>query len=336
MPRLSPYTDDAKLAPLFAEETAQASQSRLFQLITLYITTADGDIEEFNIADSNFPIAYTHKTASGEYTVTYAAFPVKFAGATISSDGTIDKATISVANVSREIMSYIEDSKGLQGSKVAVKTVYEKFLDFIYTVNPDGTVDEVENSEANSSAYLEEEYQIDTYQATEQLVNFTLDPIIDLEIKVPRRRFMVDTCYWTYMDPHTCKYEGQTVLGNVTVYGGSSFSVNAVNGVKWQPVIGTKFSFEDDPSAVFTVSSVTYKGGTRSATVTTGGKTVYKPVVSADGLLTGPNVTRSGDVILHTSSEKVCEKTLAACQLRKNEANFGGFPGISGSRRIFL
>lgn len=82
-----------------------------------------------NIVDSNYDITYNG--------VTYQSFPVRFGEMTVSSDGTIDKATLSVANVSREITYYVEMYNGLSNRKVTVKTVYEKFLDNNYYLKRD-------------------------------------------------------------------------------------------------------------------------------------------------------------------------------------------------------
>jgi lambda family phage minor tail protein L len=242
MLKQSPFTNDKVLAPLFAEETAKAEQAQLFHLITVILPSPE---EPLRIVDSNYDIRFAG--------LTYSRFPVKFAGASVSTDGTIDKASIAVANVHPMMMGYVEAYNGLRNCRLLVKTVYANVLDDTYVLGTDGTVfpnvalGEVNpNPTACSSAYLEDEFLIDNYTANEMVVNFQLDPIIDLEIRVPRRRFMLDSCYWDYKDPHTCKYAGST----------------------------------------------------------------YAAIS--------------------------CNKNLADCQARGNAVNFGGFPGISGSRRVLL
>lgn len=231
----SPFTDDFKLAPLFAQETEKPTQNRLFHLIRLQLPDPEPPLD---IADSNFDVKFDG--------ITYLKFPCKYSPADQNSDGSISKASIVVANVARDLMYYIEKYNGLRNCRISIKTVYENALDEKYFPQPDGSVI-VEPNEGNNTAYIEDEYNIDTYSANEQTIAFQLDPIIDLEIRIPRRRYMVDGCYWKYKDAKTCKYPVNGALAGTT-----------------------------------------------------------------------------------------CGKTLAECRLRNNAENFGGFPGISGSRRIFL
>lgn len=193
MPRLSPFTTDFTLPQLFTDETQKAAQNRIFHLITLVLPDPE---PPFRIVDSNYNITFGG--------VAYSRFPVGFSGAGASDDGAIAKATITIANVSRDIMYYVEEYNGLRNCRVTIKTVFQNALDYIYTPQADGSVTSVVNPTANSLAYLDDEYLVDVYTATEQSVIFQLDPIIDLEIRVPRRRYMQDSCYWAYGDPETC------------------------------------------------------------------------------------------------------------------------------------
>lgn len=196
--RFSPFTGDNKLYPPLATETEKSTQDKIFHLISLQ--TPDPGTPWLYVVDSNYDVSFNGQI--------YVRFPVKFQGASISSDGSVDKAAVSIANVSREIMYYIEHYNGLRNMRMKIKTVYAKFMDFLYAPNLDGTVTTTTNPEANNTAYIEDEYYIDTYSANEQLVSFQLDPIIDLEIKLPRRRYMQDSCYFVYKDPDTCRYSG--------------------------------------------------------------------------------------------------------------------------------
>lgn len=234
MPRQSPLTTgpDYNLAPLFAEETAKATQSKLFHLVTLVLPDPE---EPFRVADSNYDIHFDGAT--------YARFPLKWTPAEMNSDGSISKSSIAIANVTREIMSYVEQYNGLRTCRVFIKTVYENVLDNIYYPQADGTVVTEANPKKNNTAFVEDEFYIDNYAANEQVVTFQLEPIIDLEIRLPRRRYMQDSCYWIYKDTTTCRYSG--ALGQ-------------------------------------------------------------------------------------------CNKSFADCKARGNEANYGGFPGISSTRRVYL
>lgn len=234
MPRLSPFTTDAELSSVLVEETSKSEQSQIFHLVTIELPAPNN---EMNLVDNNYDIKFKG--------ITYTAFPIKFEGVSISTNGSVESASLALSNVSREIMYYIEAFNGLSGSRVKVKTVYAIAVDDIYTIEEDGSTTTEVNPDADPTAYIEDEYIIGSYNAKDQVAAFKLDPIIDLEIKIPRRRYMVDSCYWKFKDPSSCKYP---VEGEATT----------------------------------------------------------------------------------------CTKSLANCKSLGNETNFGGFPGISGSRRIFL
>lgn len=174
-----------------------------------------------NIADSNYDIMYDG--------ITYIRFPVKISELTISTDGSVDKPTISVGNVTREIMYYVEQYDGLVNRKVIVKKVFKRFLDKIYTPNVDGTVDEEVNPEKSITSYIREEFIIDSYAADEKVVRFFLEPIIDLDVKLPRRRYLdSNSCSFKYKDPETCKYSGDlpTCYKNLTACKEHSNTIN--------------------------------------------------------------------------------------------------------------
>jgi len=154
-----------------------------------------------NVADSNYDVEYAG--------VNYIRFPISISETTVSADGSIDRASMSVANVTREIMYYVEMYNGLVNRKVVVRTVFARFLDKLYTPQIDGTTTETDNPEKDPNAYIKEEFLIDTYNANEKVVVFTLDPVVDLEVKIPRRRYMdSNSCTFRYKDPETCKYAG--------------------------------------------------------------------------------------------------------------------------------
>lgn len=369
MPRLSPFTTDKMLEGLFAEETSKASQARIYYLVSIDIPGAVEDDPMFRIADSNYDVDF-----AGE---TYLAFPVKVNPASVNTDGTIDKTSIVVANVSRVMMEYVEVHNGLRNRRVSVKTVYENALDYIYTPNADGTVDKVDNPTKNDKAYLEDEYFIDTYTATEQMINFTLEPILDLQIRIPRRRYMTDTCYWKYMDSTTCKHDGVFSGSAATITAGSANLTvgqnSAVSPIVFSPsniltyqeylaVIGkedtqsVKEMYEADLALVLSGQTISfafhsayadYQGMklTTGTLISVGSDptryaiTSVKDSTDSAGEVTSwactispiPIVTTTGTLYLLT-----CNKTLTDCKFRLNVTNYGGFPGVSGSRRIML
>lgn len=310
MPRLSPYTTDKQLSALFATETEQHTQSRMFKLVTL---TLPGDVPLY-LVDSNYSVTFDG--------IEYAAFPLKVAPTTISTDGSIDKASITVANVSREMMTYVEQYNGMRGCRVQVKSVYESVLDFVYFPQPDGSVVTADNAAKNNTAYIEDEFFIDTYSANEQAITFTLEPIIDLNIRLPRRRYMVDTCYWTYKGYDTCKHNGVSDMV-VSVSSGNHNLVIAASAnlptAARRLSVGTIISIGNSYEHLTIATSIATLDSTGKVTGWT--CTVSPtPAVSAGGYL----------------KFITCNKTLTDCAVRKNVNNFGGFPGVSGSRRILL
>lgn len=200
------------------------------------------------MVESNYPVTFDG--------INYVEFPVQFSDISVNSDSTLDKASMSVANVSREIMYYVEKYDGLRNRTVTVKTVFQRFLDNLYSVDLQGEVTVTPNPEADPTAFAEDAFVIDSYTATESSVEFQLDPAIHLDVKLPHRRYTSDSCYWRYRDADTCGFDLEAFL--------------------------------------------TAQGGIEA----------------------GPYLT--------------CNKSYTACQERENIERFGGFPGISGSRRVFL
>ncbi len=306
----SPFTEDYSLASMFAEETEKSSQEQLYHLISVGLVEAQIESENFNIVDGNFPVTFKG--------ITYRAFPCKYDPAEKNSDESVSKATITVANVMRELMHYVELYDGLKNVRVRIKTVYANALDEIYEPQSDGSVEAIPNPEADPNAYIEDEYFIDTYTADEQVITFQLDPIIDLDIKIPRRRYLVDGCYWKYKDSETCQSTGRTSKFAFITAGSPQLIVEAPYFTLPQ---GTKIRIDQELMSGV-VSSPEYEV---ERTVAAGGLAGHLL------LTTTPNISMRGLLYLPT-----CQKTLAECRLRDNEKNFGGFPGISGSRRILL
>jgi lambda family phage minor tail protein L len=220
------------LSSLFIEENVKLEQSKILHLMSIGIN----DETTVNIVDSNYDIKYNE--------VIYSRFPVAFSDISVSSDGSIMKATLTVANVGREMQAYVEQNKGLRNRRVVVKTVFEKFVDEIYLINEDGSVSVAVNPDKNLSAFISDEFLIDSYSADETTIQFQLEPVADLQVKVPRRRYTSNSCYWKYKDSETCGYSFNTTgsiaagskLLNVAVTqgleAGQSIDIAGVAGTK--------------------------------------------------------------------------------------------------------
>lgn len=215
----------ANTGGLFAQETDKEAQGQIFHLIQLGQVTdeAGNTFPGMSLVDANYDVTYGG--------VLYQKFPLKFSGVSVSTDGTIDKASITVANVARTLMREIEQYDGLAGCTVSVITVYDKFLDFTYSFDADGQLTVTTNSvidggTADANAHIRDEYRIDSYVANEQTISFQLNAVVDFEIKIPRRRFTPFSCYWRFKGTE-CGYAGGLTtcdksLENCTVRGRSS------------------------------------------------------------------------------------------------------------------
>lgn len=170
------------LTTLFKNESIALEQGILYHLIEVTIP----DQPALRIVDSNEDQVYN--------SITYSKFPVKVGELTQNSDGSITKASITVANVNRVISAYLENNNGLRNSRVKIITVYDKHLD--------------NGSSPSSTSSITDEFIIDSYSANEQTVTFQLEPVVDFDIKIPHGRFVATSCRFRYKDPNTCAYVG--------------------------------------------------------------------------------------------------------------------------------
>ena len=313
--------------PLFQKKTTESSQGTLLHLIEIEIPGNP----ILRIVDSNCDISFG--------SVVYSKFPVQYSGTTMSSDGSIDKATLTVANPGRVFQYYVNDFKSLRGTRVSIKTTYESFADFIYTFGTDGTVSAEANGLADASAYIEDAFVVDSYPSNESAIVFNLDPVVDFNIRLPRVAFSSNVCRFRYKDPRTCMYTGslptckktlddcklhlfEVVDAGVTTVGAGSSIATTTNAVTPNPgdflTIGSEV-FEVE--GVIEGSPITNQ---TTSTTTDGHKMVYKRIVYSG-----------------TSIQLASASTLGVSGVGKigrgNHERYGGFPGVpSGVRRIRL
>jgi lambda family phage minor tail protein L len=166
---------------------------------TLYETPIHGLL---NIVDANHDVVFAG--------IRYMRFPVRFSELQVNSDGSITNSKLSVANVSREIMYYVESENGLRGRQVQMLTVHEVHLDEIYEWDEVGDLIVYPNGAPRNPAedFVQEFFTIDGYVATELTVDFNLLPLVDLTVNLPRRKFTKRSCFWRYKDPEECGYTG--------------------------------------------------------------------------------------------------------------------------------
>lgn len=181
---------------LFKEELNKQEQSQLFDLISLNIP----EVGLLTICDANYDVQFGG--------IVYTAFPCKFNKQAMTSSGEVSTSSLTVANPDRVFQSYIEAYNGLKRVRVSVKTVYARFLDYLYICNQNGSVTTAVNPEADPTDYTEEECIIDSHVSQDNIITFQLTGVADLEIKLPRGRFNATSCRWAYKDPDTCGYTG--------------------------------------------------------------------------------------------------------------------------------
>jgi lambda family phage minor tail protein L len=185
----------------FKSEKNKASNSPIY-LYTIY--DYDGVGTNLNFAEWDADVTYNG--------VTYTKFPIKHEEITENTKGEIDVVKVSVANVNRVLQGYLE-TYDLRGKKVIIKIVWSNQL-------------------ADADAYIDFTFYIDTYTATEQVVEFSLSSkydIIDLEI--PLGKYHRNYCRWKFKSSE-CGYSGgstacdkrkttcKNTMNNVARYGG--------------------------------------------------------------------------------------------------------------------
>lgn len=313
--------------PLFQRKTTEQAQDRLLHLIKVEIPNNS----PLYIVDSNCDISFGGQV--------YSKFPVQYSGTTMSSDGSIDKATVTVANPGRVFQYFVNDFKALRGTRVTIKTTYESFVDFIYTFGADGSVTQVANGAKDSTAYLEDAFVVDSYTSNETAIVFNLDPVVDFNIRLPRVGFHSNVCRFRYKDPKTCMYTGALTTCKKTLddcklhyfevanAGATTVSLGSNIAVTTNPVIPFPGDFLQIGTGLYEI--VTVIGGTKlvnqpTATTADGHKIVYPREVWQ-----GTSLKLSAAVAGGASG--------TGKLLRGNHERFGGFPGVpSGVRRIRL
>jgi len=128
--------------------------------------------------------------------VLYARFPISHDDITENTEGQIDTVKVRVANVSRLIESYLE-TYDLRGKKVSIKMVWANQL-------------------ADTGAYLEDIFYIDSYAADQKVVEFTLTSKFDLlSVQIPSRKYSRNYCSWVFKSTE-CGYTGAETSCNKT------------------------------------------------------------------------------------------------------------------------
>lgn len=279
------------LTQLFRDEAAKDEQSPLYHLFTIEIPNTT----DFYFCDSNEDLVYNG--------ITYIKFPCKFNGIEITGDGSLQKASISIANVDRLMEGLVEEYDGLRGLTLRVKTVYAKFLDA--------------GESPSTSSHSEEVYVIDAYSSNESAITFTLELLTDFTIKIPRRKYLSFGCGFKYKDSISCKY----LNNGVAIVTGTN-TIRVVKQVTTN-ILNREITVGSTPVPSTTTQVVTVTAVTPYDT--------YYDTITVNTTLVFPQTT------IVVTSYTTCEKTLKDCKSHNNSINFGGFPGIPNNiRRIYF
>ena len=145
----------------------------------------NGPIWLYNIELVPGSTAYDIKMAEWDTDITYKGlvfvkYPITHDGISENSSGEIDSLNVTISNVSREMSAYIEANDGLRGLKVTIWQVFKNLL-------------------ADTHAYIEDVFWIDSCGYNQQAATFVLKGKIDLvNITIPTRKFSRDYCQFTY------------------------------------------------------------------------------------------------------------------------------------------
>jgi len=120
--------------------------------------------------------------------ITYSAFPINHDNIGENNTGEIPSVRVSISNVSRLIQAYLETYE-LRRKKVTIRMIWANQL-------------------ADTDAYTDDIYYIDSYTADQNNVVFTLKSKFDLMgLELPGRKFSRNNCSWVFKGAE-CKYAG--------------------------------------------------------------------------------------------------------------------------------
>jgi phage-related protein len=145
----------------------------------------------FRITDDNQDVVYQNET--------YTSFPFNISTIKQTTDGKIPSLNVSISNVEKVLMQYVEGLNGLVDSKVT--------LTVINTAIPDENYEE-----------LTMEFSVTGAEVDEEWVVFTLGAPNPLRQRFPKDRYIAYSCPWTFNSPSVrssgsnegaeCNYQG--------------------------------------------------------------------------------------------------------------------------------
>ncbi|WP_347254391.1 phage minor tail protein L [Leminorella grimontii] len=179
-------------------ETAKPSQEVLIELFDLDLTHIGGDLYRFHsgMNEMRGDVVWQGHT--------YTPYPIEAKGFEFNGQGTSNRPTMTVANLTGLITGLSQDYDDLVGGIVTRRQVYAKFLDAanFYQGNPN----------ADPTQELVSRYIVE--RMTTLLADFaTFELALPSEsdgAKLPARIIVADTCGWIYRSSE-CSYTGGPV-----------------------------------------------------------------------------------------------------------------------------
>jgi lambda family phage minor tail protein L len=112
---------------------------------------------------------------------TYVAAPVEISSMKYARVDRTPTMSVTVSNVDRSMIAYLEQNDALRGRAVTLLRVFESLLD-------------------NSNAYVSETYYVDGGMSSRDSAKITLVPKSTIyNIKIPKRLYRRDQCQWSFL-----------------------------------------------------------------------------------------------------------------------------------------
>ena len=128
----------------------------------------------------------------------YVRFPITHESIPESTGGEIGNVIVTLSNVSRLIQAYLE-SYDFRRKKVVIRQVWANQL-------------------ADTDAYMDDTFYIDSYTADQNNVTFTLTSKFDiLSVNLPARKYLRNYCGWKTLGCTECGYGGAETECNKTL-----------------------------------------------------------------------------------------------------------------------
>ena len=188
------------LRPSVSESVQELSPGDIVTLIELDLTDIGDTIYRFHNGTNELN---TSVIWQGN---TYTPFPIELEGFDTSTQGSMNRPTMKLANVTGLLIPLLKNLDDIIGAKMTRKRTMVKYLD---AVNFTGGV----NATADPAVFFNDDvYFIDRKISENRiLIEFELASSLDLNgIKIPRRQIVQNSCTWVYRSAE-CTYAGIAV-----------------------------------------------------------------------------------------------------------------------------